>query len=69
MADLQIMHKMRELIGAYDEYVELLAESEKSLLGLAYVLGYRTPHNLVERGEKLRTRIASLKDEIPKPRS
>jgi hypothetical protein len=52
---------VKKLIEAYDEYIKLLAESEKGLIGLAYAHGYRCPPELVNRGEELRAKIAKLK--------
>lgn len=52
---------MKELIEAYDEYIKLLADSEASLLGLAYSHGFRMPPELVKRGKELREKIARLK--------
>jgi transcriptional antiterminator Rof (Rho-off) len=54
--------KMRELIETYDEYIQLLTDSEADMLGLAYAHGYRCPPELVKRGEKLRAKIAELKE-------
>ena len=65
MGDLPIMNTVRELVRAYDEYVKLLGEAEGRLLTLAHVHGFRTPDNVIVRGEKLRERIADLKSEIP----
>lgn len=55
---------MKELIEAYDEYIALLAHAEQGLMGLAYAHGYRCPPEFVERGEKLRARIADLKAKV-----
>ena len=55
---------MKELVETYDEYISLLAESEKGLIGLAYVHGYRCPDELVKRGEKLRAKIVELKQSL-----
>jgi hypothetical protein len=52
---------VQKLIAAYDEYIKLLEESEKGMIGLAYVHGYRCPENLVSRGAELREKIARLK--------
>lgn len=49
------------LVEAYDEYIALLAESEASLIGLAYAHGFRCPGEKVEQGKRLRERIAELK--------
>ncbi len=51
-----------DLIAAYDEYVDLLGESEKQLTNLAYSHGFRWPSELVRRGEESRAKIASLKE-------
>ncbi len=56
--------KIRALVKAYGEYVELLGESESRLIGLAYVHGYRTPVEAVVKGEKLREKIVSLKNAL-----
>lgn len=65
MVELPIMNVVRELVSTYDEYIRLLEDSERRLLTLAHVHGFRTPDNLVLRGEQLRKRIAELKDELP----
>jgi len=46
--------ELREKEKLYKEYVELLQEQEKALLGLAYVHGYRTPEDVVKRGKEIR---------------
>ena len=58
---------MLELIGTYDEYVKLLADSEGSLLGIASVHGYRCPDELITRGKELRDKIAHLKSRSAAP--
>lgn len=50
-----------KLFAAYDEYISLLAQSEKSMFGLAHVHGYQCPQNLVDRGKELRSEIERLK--------
>ena len=57
---------LQELIFAYDEYIGLLTEHERALLGLAYVHGYNTPGRLSNRGTELREKIATLKAELGK---
>ena len=54
---------MSDLIDAYEEYIKLLVESERELLGLAIAHGYKCPTELVRRGEELREKIATLKGE------
>jgi hypothetical protein len=55
--------RLRAALEVYREYVELLAQSEKSMIGIAFVHGYRCPDELVKRGEELRGRIAALTHE------
>jgi hypothetical protein len=57
------------LIEAYEEYIGLLTESERSLLGLAHAHGhgYRCPDASAKRGEELRARIAKLKSAVLAP--
>jgi hypothetical protein len=55
---------VNDLIATYDAYIDLLSESERDLLGLAYVHGYRCPSDMVERGAVLRGRIAILKHQV-----
>lgn len=50
-----------QLIEAYDQYIELLVESESSLVGLAVVHGWHCPEDKVRRGKELREKIARLK--------
>ncbi len=64
MADLPIVRQFRELIIAYDEYIELLVEAESSLLGLAAVHGYRCPERFVVQGQQLREKINAIKSDI-----
>lgn len=56
-----LIRAMDDLIAAYDEYLKLLAESEASMLALAYSHGWRCPEEKVKRGEELRARIEELK--------
>ncbi len=55
---------MKELIEAYDEYIELLSSSERSLIGLAYSHGFRFPEAKVKRGAELRAQISDLKSRL-----
>lgn len=55
---------MKELIEAYDEYIELLGRGESSMIGLAIAHGYRCPREMVDRGIELRTKIAELKKSL-----
>lgn len=57
---------MQELIAAYDEYISFLEGSERDLLVAAYVRGYRTSMDMIEKGERLRVRIETLKKEVGK---
>ncbi len=52
---------MKELIEAYEEYIGLLTESERGLISIAHVHGWRCPDSLVKRGVELREKIAALK--------
>ena len=54
------IERLQSLVTAYTEYTKLLVESERSLIGLAYVHGYRCPESLARRGEKLRQKIKEL---------
>jgi hypothetical protein len=51
----------QQLIEAYEEYIQLLAEAEAALMSFAYVHGWRCPEDLVERGKECRAKIAELK--------
>jgi len=56
--------KVKELVSTYDEYVELLVETEKLMLGLYYSHGCVVPEHMVRRGHELRVRIKELKKEV-----
>ena len=60
-------NEQRELIQTYDEYIELLGQSETASLEWAYAHGYSVPTELVKRGEQLRAKIAKLKAELFSP--
>lgn len=51
---------MDELIKLYQEYINVLSESEASMAGLAIAHGYVVPERLIKRGEELREKIAKL---------
>ena len=52
------------LVEAYDEYIGLLASSEKMLLPMAVSHGFKFPTDAVDRGQQLRDRIANLKQAL-----
>ncbi len=49
--------KLQELSS---EYIELLENQEKALMSFAYTHGYRTPEDIVKRGEELRKELEEL---------
>jgi hypothetical protein len=52
--------RLRELVKLYKEYTELAKASEAGMISLAYVRGYTTPPEFVDRGYKLRAKIEAL---------
>jgi hypothetical protein len=55
---------MKELIKAYEEYIELLGKENNKLYGIAYVHGWRGDGEDIAKGEELRQRIAELKQTL-----
>jgi len=55
---------MKELIEAYEEYIQLLSDEEVANLAFLYVHGIRTDPQLVEKGKELREKIKKLKEEL-----
>lgn len=55
---------MKELIAAYDEYLEFLGEAEKHMLRFVVTHGFRYPDSMVERGKEMRKRIELLKSHL-----
>jgi hypothetical protein len=51
----------KQLIEAYQKYVELLTEAEAQLMSFAYTHGWRFPDDMIKRGEECRAKIAELK--------
>jgi hypothetical protein len=52
------------LIEAYDRYIELLGESEASMIGLAWAHGWRTTDAMIAKAMTLRRRIDELKQSV-----
>lgn len=55
---------MDELIEAYDDYLEILGDAERHVLGFAVIRGYQCPHEMVRRGKEMREKIARLKSQL-----
>ena len=52
---------MKDLIKLYDEYLKFINETEKGLVSLAYVHGWRCPDADVAKGIEYREKIGELK--------
>jgi hypothetical protein len=53
-----------QLIEAYDQYIELLSESEASMIGLAWAHGWRCTQEMMDKAKALREWIAELKQSV-----
>ena len=58
------MESYDNLIVAYDEYIKLLGEELDSLVGMAYVHGWQSTEEKINKGEELRAKIETLKKEV-----